>query len=245
LTGKKLKGNWVADNAIKAAMQGTQAEEIESLVKQFQNALTNEANAFGYFKEKLFRAIDYAIRRHDWYEDQRSRVLQQTMTISFAILTISLGVTSLLIQKAISSSELFATLAGFIGLAVISIGRSAWLYNAELDIDRPYRLVSDIRFWFFRYNLPKASRELLSGDTVRSLAAEVIDERKRFFERIGPNLSLDRSMREDLEQLFILQVLQRSKSESLLKLRWLLAYLALFTAIEVIIVFLLLVAKSL
>jgi hypothetical protein len=38
------------------------------------------------------------------------------------------------------------------------------------------------------------------------------------------NFYSDKSLREDLEQLFILQVLQLYKTESLTRLRWLLAY---------------------
>jgi hypothetical protein len=169
------------------------------------------------------------------------------MTISFAILTISLTVTGLVIQKNLNSqySDIFACLGGFIVLSVISIAWSAWLYNSELDKDRPYRSVSDIRFWYYRYNLPARSALISAGESLLSQAQAVLEERKIFFDRISDNLKVGESMREDLEQLFILQVLQRYKSESLSQLRWLLSYLALFTGIEVIITYWILVRSFL
>ncbi|HEV3397214.1 MAG TPA: hypothetical protein VG100_13800 [Xanthobacteraceae bacterium] len=244
-TAKKLGKNIAEREKVREKSANARASEIKILQQILMNQSSNDP--FAYTKEKLFRAIDYAIRRHDWYEDQRSRVFQQTMTISFAILTISLTVTGLVVQKSLNSqySDIFACLFGFIVLSVISITWSAWLYNSELDKDRPYRSVSDIRFWYYRYNLPAHSTWISGGESLLSQAQAVLEERKTFFDRISENLKVGESMREDLEQLFILQVLQRYKSESLSQLRWLLSYLALFTGIEVIITYWVLVRNFL
>ena len=64
------------------------------------------------------------------------------------------------------------------------------------------------------------------------MAESVADERERFFSRIGENFSLKASLREDLEQLFILHTLQRYKSESLKRMRWVLSYFLVFAALQ-------------
>ena len=228
----RLQQNLPAADLVTLLVQQAQRDEVGQILNRLSKHSFTSDETFAYAKDKLFRAIDYAIRRHDWYEDQRSRVFQQTMTISLAILTISLTISSIAITNKVFTLNVSICMLGFILLALISIIGSAHLYNSELDRDRPYRLVSDIRFWYFRYNLPKHSTEGAKSPGVASLAEGVLNERKRFFDRVSCNLHIGSSMREDLEQLFILQVLQRYKSESLTKLRWLLSYLAIFASLE-------------
>jgi hypothetical protein len=217
-----------------------QKKELKLLVAGLEQLPCGDFGAFGYFKEKLFKSIDYAIRRHDWYEDQRSKVFQQTLTISLAILTIALTVAGLVIKEKMSVEGIFWCLLVFILIAIVSLVYATVQYNGELNRDRPYRLISDIRFWYFRYNLPDPSSQAESSEAPVKRAQAVAYERSKFFKRLVANLPIERSIREDFEQLFILQVLQRYKMESLERLQWLLVYLSIFTAVEVLLTFLLL-----
>src|SRR5260370_38432203 len=87
-TGKKLDKNLAEREEIRERSADARAKETQIVDPVLPNQSSTTNDAFAYAKEKLFRAIDYAIRRHDWYENQRSRIFHQTMTISFAILII-------------------------------------------------------------------------------------------------------------------------------------------------------------
>lgn len=174
-----------------------------------------------YFVTKIHNSIQYAIGRHDWYERQRINIYQLTLAAAsfmFVICGLALGV-----DKSIPFHFGFFAFFSLL-IAIIGIVFALWRYNAELDGDRPYRSISDIRFWYFRYNLPNHSDNKGSQDNIDQ-AKNVLNQRNAFFERVRENLNLDQSLREDLEQLFILQVLQRYKSESLTKMRWGLIYM--------------------
>jgi hypothetical protein len=191
-------------------------EEERSLISPHATAPTNPLNDF---REKLSHAIDYAIGRHDWYEDQRSRMFQTIL----AVLTFTLAAAGVSLKESTSTWVSYSAI-GFFIISIIALVRGAFLYNKELDADRPYRRISNIRTWYFRYNLPKHSSDLEKGSDVLANAQAVADERKRFAARIVDNFDAVKSTREDMEQLFILHVLQRYKSESLARLRWLVVY---------------------
>jgi hypothetical protein len=195
------------------------------------NAESREKEANGYLVKKIFAAIDYAIKRHDWYEDQRSRIFQASLTmLSVVLAVLAIGVKA--------TDNLLAPypflLLQFAVCTAILLVRMLWLYSRELNVDRPYRLVSDVAFWYFRYNLPEKSRGLHLKSDALSAAQAVLKERETFFRRLAANFPIVESMREDLEQLFILQVLQRYKSESLVKMQWVLNYFLIFGSIQVV-----------
>ncbi|HSM96069.1 MAG TPA: hypothetical protein VLT91_08500 [Rhizomicrobium sp.] len=210
-----------------------EAEELSKITEFIKASVTREKEteeSFSYFREKIFKAISYAIGRHDWYEQQRSSVLQTTLTIALAFL-------------AIAGASVHLSAGQPIKLTVISFGASLLAligvifilheYRAELNRDRPYRTISDIRFWFFKYNLPKRSTSHAQA-TQTSQAAAVAADRRTFFERISSTFRLKQSIREDIEQLFILHVLQRYKAESLLKMQDVLHWLGIFLGVEVL-----------
>jgi hypothetical protein len=165
----------------------------------------DQSKSFDYFSKKMFAAIDYAIKRHDWYEEQRSKLFQAALTIMTGVLTVIA-----LIVRAGNSLDANSRLAlDYLGaITLVAVLRIVALYHAELDRDRPYRLISDIRFWYFRYNLPSRSVRGVNKDNAEALAQEVARERSRFFDRAIANTSLSDSIREDFEQLFILHTLQ-------------------------------------
>lgn len=186
--------------------------------------------AHDYFIKKLFAAIDYAVKRHDWYEDQRSRVFQSALTLLSAVL----AVIAVVSKAGTPLSDPYPLMLVFFAVGTsVALVRMLWLYSVELNADRPYRLVSDIAFWYFRYNLPSSSTAL-TPEGATAAARNVLNERKRFFDRITQHVPLAKSMREDLEQLFILHVLQRAKSESLSKMQWVLNYFLFFACVQVV-----------
>jgi hypothetical protein len=195
------------------------------------NAESREKEASSYLTKKIFAAIDYAIKRHDWYEDQRSRIFQATLTmLSVVLAVLAIGVKA---TDNLPAPYPFMLLEFAVCTAILLV-RMLWLYSSELNADRPYRLVSDVVFWFFRYNLPEKSRGLGSRTDALPAAEAVLKERETFFRRSIANFPIVESMREDLEQLFILQILQRYKSESLIKLQWVLNYFLIFGSIQVV-----------
>lgn len=220
----------VADEA-----ENRRISELEAL-GEFADADSKEERS--YFYSKLTKAIDYAIGRHDWYEKQRLNILQLSLgtgTVIFAICGLAVKLLDPI------PSEIIAFCIYSVLLAVFGIWIALLRYNAELDGDRPYRLVSDIRFWYFRYNIPTHS-ESVSGGSVLNSARSVLRERANFIDRISKNFTLKNSIREDLEQIFILQVLQRYKSESLTRMRWSLVYLICCFTIQVLLTIFLLIS---
>ena len=82
LTRQKLKKNADDDKAINAKKLDAKKSEIEQIIDPLDISGRSPEERFAYAKEKIFKAIDYAIRRHDWYEDQRSRIFRATLSIS-------------------------------------------------------------------------------------------------------------------------------------------------------------------
>jgi|GEM_PF-2017129 len=219
----------------KMKIESTQ-KEIEKIHGILLRKLHNDKmEQYHYIKEKINKSIDYAISRHDWYEDQRARVFQSTLTISSIFLAASTGILG--ISEFVDTSNfqpVAVTVAGIVLISLIITFSSLNEYNKQIDSDPPYRLVSDVRFWYFRYNLPDKGQTKQSQGNLVKLAESVLEERERFIARLVENFSLPKAIREDLEQIFILHVLQRYKSESLSRLRWILAYGYTFIGIQIL-----------
>jgi hypothetical protein len=212
---KRLK----ADFGLEARVAMAQQAEAEVVTDM------GGIKAESYFERKTFAAIDYAIKRHDWFEDQRARMVQMQVTLATVVVTVLVAVTRGGIPSDMSHRAAIVVLAI---VPLVYVIRALILYISHLDSDPPYRLVSDIRFWFFRYNLPKESRAFGLRSDPEKLVEDELAARQTFMARIKDNLDLKKSLREDLEQLYILQVLQRYKSESLSKLRYMVASFVVF-----------------
>ncbi len=218
-THAKLSQDKKSKEAVEDLKRELKAEELKLLRSKLSEATSSQIQAPAV-RDKVFRAIDYAIKRHDWYEDQRSRIFQIILGISTLVLTI----TGFFLKDVPHFLPLYCSILGFFLIILLTLSVAVFHYNKELDADRPYRSISDIRFWFFRYNLPSHSSAGKESRDIRERAEAVVRERRRFFNRIVENFDPDESLREDFEQLFILQVLQLYKTESLTRLRWLLSY---------------------
>lgn len=196
------------------------AERITQLRAKAQSRKSNLVDqlALGTTKlstlqDRLYRLIDYAIHRYDWYDELCHRFLN----IGIGLATATAGVAAVLVQFAIPASLLaiiflWSSLASlfFTGLALI------WIYNRGLARNYPYRKIADITSWYFIYNFPQRMKIRLSRRTkVAFVQVQLIaDALEAFLERWKETVSDDRGfIKEDLEQVFILQLLQRYKNQ--------------------------------
>jgi len=156
----------------------TAAQEFEkNLLSSFTDKLSSlsPVDKLKYAGDRISKAIEYASRRHDWYEDQRGKMFQGAVTISSAIFIVAGW-----IAKDFSNHGVPIALLGFLSIALIGLVFAVYYYNSELDSNRSYRLVSDIRIWYFKYNLPGSSSASSNGRSAVELANAVINERKIF-----------------------------------------------------------------
>jgi hypothetical protein len=196
-------GNTLNPNALREEMQKAREDLLAKLAGLDGDAL----------KERLYKQIDYQARRFDWYEDQRHRLLQ----IGLALLAL-MGV--LLVPAFKFANSIHWIPAGFVGLTLITLLLTGIhimvLYGSGRSKNYPYRDVADIRSWYFKYNLPKEPPILGQDDSVRGRqVAETIESFRTFSDRWTEFAATDsRFLVEDLEQVFILQVLQSYSYQS-------------------------------
>jgi hypothetical protein len=212
---------------IRGLIEESQAQErnLIGTIEQLEQA--------DYVRQKIFAAIDYAIKRHDWLEEQRTRILGLSVTAA----TIIVAAIAIFVKTGPIDIMQGLSLGALLAIAVLSLCRMVLLYNAELDAHRPYRIISDIRFWYFKYLIPSPPAR---HDDPIELAKSMLQDRQKYVKSLRENLELSKSIREDVEQIFILQVLQRYKSESLTRMRHLLLVFTVFGSMQACVYFVLL-----
>ncbi|WP_343315421.1 hypothetical protein AAIB41_11440 [Brucella sp. BE17] len=228
--GQTLKGN---PEIRKKAAEARQSE-VDRLNAGLINSIGQLKNQLdGYYQiEKIYKAIQYVIARHDWYETQRSVILGYVLTITGIVFA---GITAYLATINDLVPERSLIIIASIGMTLtIGLFNIVHLYNKELDQDRPYRLIADIRHWFFRYSMPDKIKDYQGRMDYTNIAIDVISEKEKFFNRVMEVSSLGESVREDLEQLFILHILVKHKSESLQKMRSSFTFLVFFLNISAV-----------
>jgi hypothetical protein len=159
-------------------------------------------------RDRLYRMIDYAVKRQDWYVDQSHRLLQ----IGLALMASGVAVCALFLKVDGLSFSTFL-LSWFLGVCPFATGLLlTYLYTRQLELDHPYRKVVDITSWYFAYRFPHPLSPSISKEPAeaRAQVEEVAGFITDFFARW---LSLAKEelgfLREDLEQVAILMVLQR------------------------------------
>ena len=210
-----------------------QDAKIQAYKKELQD---NEKNIISknisegdeqYYLNKIQSTIDYCIGRHDWYETQRGKIFTLTLwAIGISVTLWSIGLDS----KRITSDHFNYSIIISI---LISLIFATLEYLIELDNHRSYRLLADIRFWFFKYNF--SSKNKSDKDDIKiKKAKNVKNQRFEFMNRLKENFSKENSIREDLEQIFILQILQNSKHQSLKRLKNILAFSLIIFALHLV-----------
>jgi len=171
-------------------------------------------------RDRLYRMIDYAINRHDWYDDQRYRFLQIGLALMAAGAAL-LSAFAALSKTLMISTYVFFCLLG-IGISVFLTGLSlVYLYNQGVARNHPYRKIVDISSWYFAYNFPSGLSDHLSSsrDIAKKQVQESFECLEKFFDR-WLQLAKERQgfLKEDLEQAFILLLIQRYRYQQVKKM---------------------------
>lgn len=189
-------------------------------------------------RERLYRMIEYGIRRHDWYDDQRHRFLQ----IGLALMAAGVAICAVF-SKLVDLKVPTEVISWIFGIVIFCTGLYlVYLYNKGVARSHPYRKISDIRSWYFVYNFPSGLRDHLSEkpDDAKREVNEVIAGLQVFLDR-WLELTKDRLafIKEDLEQVFILQLLQSYRHQQVKAMSS-----ALYRGLKIAALFLLLVFVS-
>lgn len=197
-------------------------DRVKEEAKQIKSDLVKDLSSSDRSQEKLqdrlYRMIDYAIARYDWYDEQRYRFLR----IGLGITAAASALASLLVNI---SGSVDTTPLYFFALSVFFLLATGVLliifYNRGVSKDHPYRKIADIRSWYFVYNQPEKMKEEISKYTVKAIdeVENVKRNLRRFAKRwIEYAKDEDGFLKEDIEQVFILHLIQRYKSQQVKRL---------------------------
>ena len=191
-------------------------EEAKIRAREIKQSLVKGTTLYNKEKisERLHRMILYAIGRHDWYEDRLHRLLN----IGVAFVAASVASATFL-SAASQSITILTIIFGWLATASV-LGTGLFLisyYNSRLARNHPYRKIVDIRSWYFIYNFPSGLRDTLSNEfgKAKQEIEETIQSYQTFFSRwLEYSGEEDRFIEEDLEQVFVLQLLQRYRFQA-------------------------------
>ena len=162
-------------------------------------------------RARLWNMISYAIGRHDYYE----RVRRDFLTAGLGIIAAATALEAILFKESNVPKPWFLVVGG-ITIAVTGL-ILVIRYVYEASPDYPYRGVSDIRSWYHYYNLSGKSSFSVEPEPVaiKAQQEETLDQltefTKRWLEWARPDEFNRRFLVEDLEQVFILYMLQQYK----------------------------------
>jgi hypothetical protein len=142
----------------KSATKGISSVSYEKLKEELQQMELSLVNAAQLNEEqvkstqdRLYRMIDYTVKRQDWYVDQCHRLLQ----IGLALIATGSAVVALF-SKLEHLAGITQLLAWFFGGSLFLTGLAlVHCYNHYLRGDHPYRKVVDIHSWYFAYRFPQ------------------------------------------------------------------------------------------
>lgn len=169
--------------------------------------------------DRLGKMIDYAIKRHDWYDEQRNKALSLGLAL--------LGLSSFLVGGLLGQSvEHLAYFRAFAALTLISIVITAvWIileFGRGSSLTYTHRAVADIRSWYFAYTIrneggvdPAIYDVNKDEENRKSLLANW----EQFLEKWNSyRIKKNGFIVEDLQQVFVLFLLQNIKRNSLRKM---------------------------
>ena len=191
-------------------------KEAKSRAQKMKNELVKNANFYDADKisERLYRMIQYSIGRQDWYDNHQHRMLN--IGIAFVAASFALG--TFIIAISSNVSLLTSMLGGMTALCTFGTGIILiFYYNRGLARDHPYRKIVDIRSWYFIYNFPSGLKDTIGKgyEEAKKQVEETIDAYEVFLKRwLEYCPDRNRFIEEDLEQVFILQILQRYRYQA-------------------------------
>lgn len=205
-------------------MSATNAEDLKKFFKEakeraqsLKSKIVAEAGLSDdqrkELQTRLQHMIEYSVSRHDWYDEQRNRFLQ----IGLALMAAAAAVAAVIIQIIARLPVFTAVLSCLCAVSAFGTGfLMVYLYNKGVARDHPYRKVADIRSWYFAYTFPSGLKDHLSSDPrlAKQEVSEVVDGLERFLNRWFELTKNNHGfLKEDLEQVFILQLLQRYRAQ--------------------------------
>ncbi len=167
-------------------------------------------------RDKLHQMIEYAIDRHDWYENQRNRFATVALTM--------LGFAGALMIGMGDPAKYNLTFRVFGTAFVVSIVVTSLVvlreYMKVSEASHPYRKLADIRSWYFRYvasNNFADDLNSLSNEETKRAELKKLGETLRDFVIKWQEYSSNKSgfVKEDLQQVFILYLLQNYRQRNL------------------------------
>lgn len=167
---------------------------------------------------RLNQMISYAIDRHDWYEDQRGKLFHAALGMLGFIAA------SAAILHLVDDGNLWFKIP--FGFSLIALGttsiRLIYLYTEVSEKNHPYRKISDIRSWYFRYVLGDGLVDdldaILCDEDKQVAIDEVAENFKTFLERFKQFYEGNKFIFEDLQQVYIIFILQKYRQENLKKM---------------------------
>jgi hypothetical protein len=185
--------------------------EISKMIDKHGFGATEPVD-FPQLRERLWQMIQYAIGRHDYYE----RVRRDFLTIGLGLVGAATALEAILLKPGESPARSWFLIVGGIVLALTGLAL-VFRYVYETSPDYPYRNLADIRSWYHHYNLSgKNSFSVRSGtETVQANQESTRDQLMKFAETwllwASPKTFNVSFVAEDLEQVFILYLLQQYK----------------------------------
>jgi hypothetical protein len=165
--------------------------------------------------DRLSKMIDYAIKRQDWYEEQRNK----TLSLGIALLGLASFLVTGLLNPAIEPMYGFRIFATLTLLAIVGTGSAIILeYVSGASEAYTHRGIADIRSWFFAYVVKEpVLKAVIADENNRERNKQIIvDAWKKFVEGwIEYQNHPMGFVAEDLQQVFILYLFQAMRRRSL------------------------------
>ena|SRR3989442_1332474 len=161
-------------------------------------------------RDRLWNMIQYAIGRHDYWENYRTRYL----TIATALFAVAATGISILVNAKITGVAAALLFAAFIDLGATGL-YIIYRFRKETTPDYPYRKEAEVKSWIYLYTLPPNGKVLIDfkSNVARKKAAKKYVESLQDFSTRWMKLTEEERMQEDLEQVLILYTLQAYKRE--------------------------------
>jgi hypothetical protein len=198
--------------------------EIESFISQsnhtflkdkIQNHLTtffeneNFNGKESEIQDRLYKMIDYASDRYEYYSDQRHKFLN----LGLSFIGISATFIGIIVSKDNTLSENLK-ICGYIDSIILFITGiiMTLIYNSYTTADYPYRKIMDIQSWYFKYKFSDKLDYKISKRKAKS-DRQLLEVTKGYLDSVynWTNKSKIKNyfIKEDIEQVAILHLLQK------------------------------------
>jgi hypothetical protein len=194
-------------------------DTLQQKLGDYFNQLSDDDSAIKEIKERLYKMIDYAVKRYDDYSSQRHRFL----VLGVSLIGASATLIGILLSNRFSIPGIAFWLEG-IGLLILGFS-GAWMihiYSIYITPEYPYRKIMDIHSWYFKYNFSDSLDYKLSSDSqtantqVKEVAEQYLGIVESWMEKAHTK---NYFLKEDIEQVVILQLLQKYGRDSLEKMK--------------------------